>query len=74
MSFRGLACGAALLLGMTGMRADAAWDNAFQVTCFGCRNSSNYYYPPAPAVSYYPAPVVAAAPPCGCSTSYGGIL
>ncbi len=69
MSFRGLACGAALLLGITGMRADAAWDNAFQVTCFGCRNNSSNYYAPPPAVAYYAPPVVANAPPCGCCTT-----
>jgi hypothetical protein len=67
MSFRGLACGAALVLGMTGIRAEAAWDNAFQVTCFGCRNNASYYTPAPAASYYYPAgPVVAAAPPCGC--------
>jgi len=67
MSFRGLACGAVLVLGMTGIRAEAAWDNAFQVTCFGCRNNASYYYRAPAASYYYPAgPVVAAAPPCGC--------
>ncbi len=67
MSFRGLACGAALVLGLTGIRAEAAWDNAFQVTCFGCRNNASYYSPAPAASYYYPAgPTVAAAPPCGC--------
>jgi hypothetical protein len=71
MSFRGLACGAALVLVMTGIRAEAAWDNAFQVTCFGCRNrASKYYYAPQPAVAYSSPIAAEASPgPC-CSTSY----
>ena len=70
MSFRGIACGAVLVLGLAGIRAEAAWDNAFQVTCFGCRNNSSYYYR-APVAAYYPAgPVVAASPSCGCGPSY----
>ena len=70
MSFRGLACGAVLVLGLAGVRADAAWNNAFQVTCFGCKNRAiaNRYAPPPPVA--YSSPVVAAAPSPCCHTAY----
>jgi len=73
MSFRGLACGAALLVLAAADQAEAAWNNAFQVTCFRCRNrASNYYYPTTPIIARS-APVFAAAPPTAgpcCHTSY----
>ncbi|HEV3143503.1 MAG TPA: hypothetical protein VGZ47_06405 [Gemmataceae bacterium] len=63
MSFRGIACGAAVLVALAAGQAEAAWNNAFEVCC-ACRHRD----------SYYAAPVAAAAPnpccnPC-CSTSY----
>jgi hypothetical protein len=66
-------CGAALVLLVATGAADAAWNNAFQVTCFGARNRANRYYtPPVVAQS---SPIVAysapAVDPCNCcQTSY----
>jgi hypothetical protein len=65
MSFRGIACGAAVVLALSAGQASAAWNNAFQVTCFGWKNRASHYQAPAPA----PAPIVAysaPADPCSC--------
>src|SRR5258708_15439340 len=59
-----IAAGAALLLVLAASPAQAAWNNAFQLCCFGCRhNTQSHYVAP---------PVVANASPCGgcCTTSY----
>jgi hypothetical protein len=67
MRFRGIAGGAALIVLLAAGQADAAWNNAFQVCCHGCRNpASSYYAPPVVARS---APCCPAPSPC-CSTSY----
>jgi hypothetical protein len=59
--------------------ASAAWDNVFQVTCWGCRQrSSNYYAVPSATAFYYQAPTVAFSSPCDpcpqpcqqCTTKY----
>ncbi len=64
MSFRGLACGAAVVLALATSQADAAWNNAFQVTCFRCKNRASQYTPaPVAPVIAYSAP---AADPCSC--------
>jgi hypothetical protein len=58
--------------------AQAAWNNVFQVTCWGCRNhaSSNYYAPPV-AAFYAPPAVSFSSPGCcdpcpqtQCTTKY----
>lgn len=45
--------------------ADGAWNNVFQVTCWGCRKqaAANYYAAPPVVAGYYAPPVVAAYPP-----------
>ncbi len=51
-------CSVLLLAGAS--QAQAAWDNVFQVTCFGCKKkpvvAANYYAPPAPCPQPCPQP------------------
>jgi hypothetical protein len=76
---RGIRAGGALaLLLLVPQLAPAAWDNVFQVTCFGCRRnqtSSSYFIAaPAPSCSSCqssssffiaaPSPCTSCAPPC----------
>src|SRR5439155_1825467 len=63
----------AVVLVLAAGRADAAWNNAFQVTCFGCKNRASRYCcppPPAPVAAYAPPAMAYSAPPvptgCGC--------
>lgn len=73
MNPRSMLCGAALVLLAASGSVEAAWNNAFQVTCFGTRNRANRYYtPPVVAQS---SPIVAYSVPAGdpcscCQTSY----
>lgn len=74
MTNRGILCGAAILLLTATGSVEAAWNNAFQVTCFGSRNRASRYYTP-PVVAAQASPIVAySAPvvdPCSCcQTSY----
>jgi hypothetical protein len=66
---RGFRAGGALaLLLLVPQIAPAAWDNVFQVTCFGCKQrpaTSSYYIAAAPPCSTCPAPC-----PCPTTTAY----
>lgn len=61
--FRRIALGSAVLMLLASTQVEAAWNNVFQTTCFGCRNRSSYYVAPAPVVAF-------AAPSSCCTTSY----
>ena len=59
--FRAIRWVGALVLMVGGVApAHAAWDNVFQVCCFGCRNRTSNFRPAitnySPAVSYYAWP------------------
>ena len=61
---RGIRAGGALaLLLLVPQLAPAAWDNVFQVTCFGCKKHATAAY--APPCSTCPAPC-----PCPTTTAY----
>jgi hypothetical protein len=66
---RGIRAGGALaLLLLVPQIAPAAWDNVFQVTCFGCKkqpSTSSYYIAAAPPCNTCPAPC-----PCPTTTAY----
>jgi hypothetical protein len=66
---RGIRAGGALaLLLLVPQLAPAAWDNVFQVTCFGCRRpTTSAYYVPSPSFSSCAAPCPA---PCPTTTAY----
>ena len=60
--------GALALLLLVPQLAPAAWDNVFQVTCFGCKKqpaTSSYYAPPPCATCPAPCPC-----PCPTTTAY----
>jgi hypothetical protein len=59
---RGIRAGGALaLLLLVPQIAPAAWDNVFQVTCFGCKKR------PTTAAYYAPPSCTSCAPPCPCA-------
>ena len=61
-------CSVVMLVGAS--QAQAAWDNVFQVTCFGCKKKpvavANYYAPAAPCPQPCPQPCQQPA----CTTQY----
>jgi hypothetical protein len=63
MPVRTIAAGAALLLVLAGSPAQAAWNNAFQLCCFGCRSNTQSHYVAPPTVAY-------SAPSSCCQTCY----
>jgi hypothetical protein len=66
-------CVALLTLGLmtSAIPAEAAWDNVFQVTCWGHHRSSSNYCCPAPTPSFYAAPAGGCCDPCQtCTTRY----
>ncbi len=65
--------GAVALLLLVPQLAPAAWDNVFQVTCFGCkkRPTTAAYFAPAPACPTCAPPCPCPAPcPCPTTTAY----
>lgn len=70
---RGIRAGGALaLLLLVPQIAPAAWDNVFQVTCFGCkkRQTTAAYYAPPSCTSCAPPCPCAAPCPCPTTTAY----
>src|SRR5581483_3681703 len=69
---RGLRAGGALaLLLAVALPAPAAWDNAFQVTCFFKKRTESAYYAASPACTSCAPPCPCAAPcPCPTTTAY----
>src|SRR5262245_46026929 len=63
MPVRTIAAGAAFLLVMAASPAHAAWNNAFQLCCHGCKSNTHSYYAPPVASACCPPPVC-------CRTSY----
>jgi hypothetical protein len=63
---RGIRAGGALaVLLLVPQLAPAAWDNVFQVTCFGCRKQATSAYYAPPPCNTCPAPC-----PCPTTTAY----